>query len=250
VRIIVNADDLGIAHEVNKQVFDLMDKKCLTSASVLINGPAAEAAVARSVDYPRCSFGVHLNITELRPLTSNPALGAILDSDGQFAGKETVRGARMTSTLRMAIFDEWSAQVTKARTLGLQVSHLDSHHYIHTMPSLLSVLKAVQRRAEVRKVRNTQNIYPNPSPPWILLAKKKLWTLALKHWYATKTTDCFTPFSVFHSWIKSHRPIVADSIELMTHPGAGASEEETALITTNWREAAQFRVSLINYHQL
>ena len=250
MRVIINADDLGINGAVNARVFDLMGRRKLTSATVLANGPELESAVTESAQHPDCSFGVHLNITEFRPLTRNPALEPILDREGQFAGKEVVRRARMTGTLRKAIHDEWAAQVMKARALGLRVSHLDSHEFIHTVPSLLPVLKAVQRRTELRKVRNTQNIYPDPGPPWTLLAKKKLWTLALKHWYPTTTTDAFTLLSVFYLWMNDRHRVPYSSVELMTHPGSPAYEEETQLLTTNWQASPPFAVKLISYHEL
>ncbi len=250
MRVIVNADDLGIGAAVNARIFDLMSKGRLTSATILINAPEAEAAVAESLRHPRCSFGLHLNVTEFRPLTSNGALKPILNRDGEFAGKEVLRRARMTGSLREAILDEWSAQVIKARSLGLKISHLDSHHYAHTIPALLPALKGLQRRFELRKVRNTQNIYAAPRPSWILLAKKRFWTGALRHWYSTTTTDGFTLFSVFYSWVEDRRRTPYRSVELMTHPGSPAYEEETQLLTTNWQDLVPFAVTLINYNEL
>jgi chitin disaccharide deacetylase len=250
MKVIINADDLGINRAVNARVFGFMSARQLTSATILINAPEAEAAVAESFRHPNCSFGIHLNVTEFKPLTSNGALKPILNRNGEFAGKEVLRRTPVTNSLREAILDEWSAQVEKARSLGLRISHLDSHHYAHTIPSLFLALKGLQRRYELRKVRNTQNIYAGSRPSWIFFAKKKYWTWALRHWYPTTTTDAFTLFSVFYSWMKDRCRVPYSSVELMTHPGSPAYEEETELLTSNWQALAPFAVTLINYNEL
>ena len=106
--MIVNADDLGLSTTVNEAIFTLMAKGRVTSSSLLANAPATEEAVIES---RRCqkaqSFGVHLNLTEFRPLTRNAHLSPILDSSGCFANN-LIRSTPITSQLREAIFQEWS----------------------------------------------------------------------------------------------------------------------------------------------
>ncbi len=84
MRLIINADDLGRSPEANRAIFDLMDQGLVTSATVMANGPYVNEVVPRLVHYPRCSFGVHLNITEFKPLTLNPCLDRLLDQEGNF----------------------------------------------------------------------------------------------------------------------------------------------------------------------
>ena len=67
IDVIVNGDDLGASSEINRAIFDLMAQNKLTSASVLANGACVEAAIERTRYFPRCSFGVHLNVTEFEP---------------------------------------------------------------------------------------------------------------------------------------------------------------------------------------
>ncbi|MGQ9919950.1 MAG: ChbG/HpnK family deacetylase, partial [Desulfobacca sp.] len=45
MRLIVNADDLGLSPEVNEGIFALMSRRQLTSATILANAPSWEAAV-------------------------------------------------------------------------------------------------------------------------------------------------------------------------------------------------------------
>jgi predicted glycoside hydrolase/deacetylase ChbG (UPF0249 family) len=250
VNIIISGDDLGMCDAVNESIYQLIKEGCVTSASLMVNAPSAEAAIAQSSEYPRCSFGVHLNVTEFRPLTTNPALQAIMDGEGRFAGQEVVRGAAMTSSLRKAIADEWIAQIETARALGLRVCHLDSHHSIHTLPALFFTLKDVQKRSHLRKVRSTQNLYSGSGPGRILLAKKRMWNLALKHWYRTATTCCFADLPAFCSLLASRRVPSCSSIEVMTHPGSVRYGGESELLRTEWQTVAAFPVNLISYNEL
>jgi predicted glycoside hydrolase/deacetylase ChbG (UPF0249 family) len=102
-----------------------------------------------------CSFGVHLNLTVFPPLQPSPQLKPILDADGSLSPK--LFKTQLTPQLRRAIFDELTAQVERALSAGIPVSHFDSHQHIHTLPMLFPVLKALQRRFGIRRVRSTIN---------------------------------------------------------------------------------------------
>lgn len=138
-----------------------MAQGCITSSTILANGPAFDNAILRIRDYPQCSIGVHLNLTEFRPLVAG-GLFPILDGEGCFAGGR-IRHIPIGGQLREAIFQEWCAQIERLASLGLRPSHIDSHHHVHTIPALFPVLKRVQRRFGLRKVRITMNIYPPDS---------------------------------------------------------------------------------------
>src|SRR6185312_1140149 len=57
-----------------------------------------------------------------------------------------------------AILTEWCAQIGRLRALGVTLSHFDSHHDVHTIADLFPVLKTLQNRYGVRKVRLTRNL--------------------------------------------------------------------------------------------
>src|SRR5262245_45924376 len=104
--MIINADDLGLSTAVNEAIFNLMERGHVTSASLLANAPATEEAIVESRRQKNRSFGVHLNVTEFRPLTRSPALSPILDNSGCFSN--SIRSTPITPQLREAIFQEWS----------------------------------------------------------------------------------------------------------------------------------------------
>ena len=129
--IIINADDLGLSTAVNEAIFDLMERGHITSSSLFANAPATEEAIIESRQHKNRSFGVHLNVTAFRPLTRSAALSPILDNSGWFTN--SIRLTPITSQLREAIFQEWSAQIERLLAMGLTPSHIElgttrSHH--------------------------------------------------------------------------------------------------------------------------
>ena len=66
-KIIINADDFGWCCERDKGILELFEKGCITSTTVLINGPNAINALkeAKRIGLP---VGLHLNLTEGMPV--------------------------------------------------------------------------------------------------------------------------------------------------------------------------------------
>jgi predicted glycoside hydrolase/deacetylase ChbG (UPF0249 family) len=248
-QIIVNADDLGISGEVNEAIFSLMTAGRVTSSTMLANGPQVEAAAARIRDFPKCSFGAHLNLTEFKPLTTDSALAPILNEAGEF-NSNRIREIHVGSRLREAIFQEWRAQIAQLRTLGVELSHIDSHHHVHTIPSLFPVLKRIQKACGIRRVRLSMNIYgPRAKTSSWLLFKKRLWNFAVRNFYSTVTTAGMTDLNVFLETVASIKAS-GQTIEVMVHPGSLLYRNETELLWGRWLEQLPFEAHLISYREL
>ena len=245
LRLIINADDLGRSSKVNAAIFALMARGLVTSATIMANGPALRGCLERLPHYPSCSFGIHLNITEFPPLTGSAALGPLLDSRGHLS-LEKFKGACLNRALRAAIFQEWQAQLERLKGYGLHISHLDSHHDIHTDPRLFLVLKRLQRAFGIRKVRIAPNISLDCR---ITFRKNRLLNLALRHFYRTATTSGFADFATFlqaPAEIGRRHP----TLELMVHPGHPRYTAETRALESPWQTGLPFALCLINYREL
>jgi chitin disaccharide deacetylase len=253
MNVIINGDDFGYDQTVNESIADLIVRRRITSATLIANAPALEDAVRRIPGGSHCSFGVHLNLTQFEPLTplkDRGVLSVCLDEKGYFRGEEYLRSTRITSALREAFFKELCFQAEKICALGVKISHFDSHNHVHTMPALFPVVKRLQRHFGIRKVRTTWNVRP-PSckASLLLILKKRIWDLALRHCYHTTTTSGFTSFAMFYDLAKT-TSLDHDSIELMVHPGHMHFEEETQLLCTDWQKTVPFSTELISYHDL
>ncbi|MGO9405465.1 MAG: carbohydrate deacetylase [Terriglobales bacterium] len=250
VQIIVNADDLGMNAEVNEAIFHAMENGVITSATILSNGPAVVPAARMLRRFPQCSFGVHLNLTELQPLCreSYTALSGILNEHNCFNGN-AIREVSISAPMLRAIYREWCAQIDNLVQLGVQPSHLDAHHHVHTIPQMLPVLAALRRRYRINKARISRNLYDPAEPASkVLLAKKWFYNQALRC-IGFKTTRIFTDLEAFIK-VCAARPPQGRLIELMTHPGSLLSSEEPGLLASDWTKKLSYPVALVSYNAL
>lgn len=243
-RLIINADDLGCSLEVNTEIFQLLDNSFVSSATLMMNGPAIESAVKELPHYPNASFGVHLNVTEF-PFLTEPFCEGILSHS-----KESIRKRKLTNKIIEAIYFEWSKQLQLARSFNVPISHIDTHHHIHTHPALFFVLKKIQKQYSIRKVRISRNIYNhNVSLNFQKHFSKSVWNFALKHYLPTVTTDGFTDFKTFYNRLCAGIPW-GGTVELMCHPGHISYDDETKLLRSDWKQHFASEAKVINYNGL
>src|SRR6266849_943322 len=62
--LIVNADDFGQSHGVNRGIIEAHEHGVVTSASLMVRWPAADEAVVYSRAHRELSLGLHLDLGE------------------------------------------------------------------------------------------------------------------------------------------------------------------------------------------
>jgi predicted glycoside hydrolase/deacetylase ChbG (UPF0249 family) len=133
IRLVVQADDLGMCRAVNAGVEHAFSDGILTQTSVMAPTPwfAEGAAIAKRLGIPT---GLHVTLTcdweYLRwgPLT---AARSLRDTDGLF--KRTVAGAAEGDPTEAVT--EVHAQVDRAESSGLTLSYVDPHMGISIVPA-------------------------------------------------------------------------------------------------------------------
>ena len=236
----------------------------------MANGPAVNDVTNIVKRYPNASFGVHLCLDEIKPITSKDTFmkfGAI-DSNGMLS-KDWYKKFRITLKMREVIYKEWKAQIEYILSLGISVSHLDSHHHVHNIPELKSVLLKLSQEFKIRKIRLP--LYISPSLRWRLYVPEnqmKLQNVNKKNQRIIKrcflyikgilgkkfvvncmkevfqTTDFFCHASTFFYNLEILR--CYDTIEIMCHPGHPAYQKETEMLSK-----FDFRnIQLISYKDL
>lgn len=122
---IVNGDDFGASAGINRGVIEAFTDGILTSASLMINMPGAEEAIALSAAHPELSVGLHVNLTN----EGDP----VVDLDDTDAAREEIYR-------QYHLFED---------RMGRPPTHLDSHHNIHRMPHLASLFAEVAERFDL-----------------------------------------------------------------------------------------------------
>jgi chitin disaccharide deacetylase len=155
-RLIINADDLGADESRNDGIFEAIAADAVTSISILPNGPALANAlgIIRSLNLDRVSPGIHVNLSEGRPLSSG--LKFLIGSDGCFLGKKGAQRLLMRSgdsNLEEEISRELKAQIAALQNAGLRINHLDGHQHVHVFPAVVRLATEVAKAHAIPWIR-------------------------------------------------------------------------------------------------
>ncbi len=153
--LIVNADDLGWTHGVNRGIVEAHRKGLVTSTSLLANGRAFAEAAEISRSNPELGIGLHLNLSDGPPTAPASEVKGLLSKAGELEDtpecllmKIARRGLRLEEVER-----EWDAQAQRVRDAGIQPSHLDGHKHVHMLPGLFEVALRVAKKHKIRAIR-------------------------------------------------------------------------------------------------
>ncbi len=176
-RIVLHADDFGMNSAVTDGILRGFDEGLLTSTSLLSNAPDAapaldcwrqlesrrrngglkSAARRRRLDDPTQPFdlGVHLNLTQGRPMIGARFPAELLDRAGRFAGIFGLfrRLRRATKSTLVRIEEELACQVQFMIDRGHRPSHINGHQYIELLPSVGCIVESLLDRFGIPAVR-------------------------------------------------------------------------------------------------
>lgn len=154
-RLIVNADDFGLAESVNDGIIAAHDFGILTSASLLANGSAFAHAIASSLDFPGLSLGVHLNLTSGTPVSDAGLVPSLVNQRGELYLHPARLGiGLLRRRVRLEhIRAELRAQVIKIFDAGVTPTHLDGHLHVHVLPQIAPLVIEIAREFCLRCVR-------------------------------------------------------------------------------------------------
>lgn len=258
MKVIINADDLGLNHRVNFAIHKAMEQGCITSSTILANSQCLDDVKSIVLQFPNCSFGVHLNITQGKSLTNNIILrnSNIIDNKGFFNTQRCrhLEYEIIPDSLKKAIFEEWDAQIQYLLNNGFVLSHIDGHHHCHTWYGLSNMLIDLMHRHNIKRVRNKYVASP-PNYKRRVLSRlselflnvgidtckkrgsfysKKLTSIdfyqsVINYHHAIgefKTTNCMCSYNQYTSFYNENNV----SIELMCHPGHPNMVEEGEML--------------------
>lgn len=128
--LIIHADDFGMSHSVNRATIEALTNRWVTSASILVPCPWFPEVVEFARAHPDADLGIHMAVnsewTPFRwgPVSGREAVPSLLDPDGYLPLVEptVVAQAKPAEVER-----ELRAQVDRAKSAGINLTHLDSH---------------------------------------------------------------------------------------------------------------------------
>ena len=153
--LIVNADDLAWTEGVNRGIAQAHRYGIVTSATILANGAAFAAAVELVKATPSLAVGVHLNLSDGKPVSPPETVPSIVNDRGEFKGGPEallLRVARRNLRIKEVEL-EWQSQIRKVVNAGIQPTHLDGHKHVHMLPGMFEIVLRLAKRNAIPAVR-------------------------------------------------------------------------------------------------
>jgi hypothetical protein len=147
--LIIHADDLAVAHSVDRASFAALDQKAVSSASIMVPCPWLTEVAAYAKEHPEADLGIHLTLTSewdtcrWGPVASKDLVPSLFDPQGYFWAD----WAGATSHMKPEEAErEVRAQLDRAIRAGIRPTHVDNHMgTLFANPALFEVYLKVAR---------------------------------------------------------------------------------------------------------
>jgi hypothetical protein len=253
-QLVINADDFGWDEDTCKATIDCMEAGSITSATIMTGRPATEMACEYAVkNAHRFSFGLHFNIVDQhRPLTE--AVASLIDPKTHLfrdSGQQR-KQALLWRLNSLQLQRELLAQLDILTKNNVKVSHIDSHGHLHKFPNVISALKQVFDRGNIKRVRRPQNLYGAGSR----MTTKIVNGVSTPFFKSLTSTTHFLTISSYESnWFKHLLTLLPNGItELAVHPGyveKWRNEELRPLLDETFSPLmAEHSIQLINFNHI
>ena len=158
-RLIVNADDFGRSHSINQAVIRAHREGILTTASLMVNEPACDEAVALAKQNPKLGVGLHLTLLSGHAALPPEKIPGLVNPRGEFSNNPVGAGFRyfFNRSLRGQLRDEIHAQFDRFHATGLPLDHVDGHLHLHLHPVVFGILMEDAEKLGIQRMRFTRD---------------------------------------------------------------------------------------------
>ncbi len=146
----ITADDFGLHAAVNAAVEIAHTRGALTAASLMVGAPATAEAVAIARALPGLRVGLHIVLTEGRPVLPPETVPHLVGADGAFRKDMVALAVEIfaSSAARRELAAEIRAQFAAFAATGLQLDHANAHKHFHVHPTIAAAIaRAGARRS-------------------------------------------------------------------------------------------------------
>ncbi len=208
-RIIINGDDYGLNEHCSKAIALAFAEGLITDTTMMATGEYFDEALilAREQGFAD-KIGIHLSLTEGLPLTEDIKSCSAFVENGRFRHGNNRLDLPLSADEEAAVYGELTAQVEKLLRAGVEITHADSHHYIHTAVYLASVAARVCREHGILKIRLTKNIAVQKGASTPVKENFNYWIRS----QGFRTTDYFGSLRDIGS------SEIPDNCEILVHP--------------------------------
>lgn len=189
-RLILNADDFGLAPGVNQSVLELGRREVLTSTTLMATASYMAAAAAGAATLPTLGVGCHVVLVDGTPSLPPKSIPGLTRHSTQFRPnlvgflRDLARGGIPESEIEA----ETIAQIRRVQAAGISITHLDAHKHTHMFPRVSRPLLRAARACGVGAIRNpfepSWSVRATPRTPFARMIEVRLLSL-LRHRFMT-----------------------------------------------------------------
>ncbi|MDA7742155.1 ChbG/HpnK family deacetylase [Francisellaceae bacterium] len=250
-KITICADDFGQNPAVTAGVLQLLKCGKINATSCLVNSKYWEASAVelKQIYNDKMQVGLHLNLTEGKPLTDTKCL----KRDGAFMGLNPLLIKAFTCRLKsQQIYQELKAQLQKFISVwGQNPDFIDGHQHIHHLPVVRKVLMQLYKefglatsQTWVRSVSNMAGVSGLKPKIIVGTGAKKLEKLLKQNDIPHNTTFSgaydFNPENDFAETFGKALAAITDRGLIMCHPGEASDRYPDSLSHSRPKELAYF----------
>lgn len=152
--LIINADDLGMSHEINAGILSGLHQGFISDTSLLPRGPCAASAARDLLTLGRDHAGVHIDLDHLfgwkpggRELHSRAALMKL------FEDEEFLKACTRDIRDQLMLFLDFK----------LIPTHIDTHHHVHGFPAIFRLVLEMACEYHIPAMRFSRRGYRLPT---------------------------------------------------------------------------------------
>jgi predicted glycoside hydrolase/deacetylase ChbG (UPF0249 family) len=157
---IINADDFGYSDHTVEWTIKCFDAGVLSSATIMVGAEACKSAVDYAKNNPQWSYGLHLVLSDERPICSPEKIPTMVTPQGLLWPTRSFMLRSMLGLIKREDLEkEIRAQVMRFYEYGLNMSHIDGHGHMHRMPFVLKSLIRLSEELKIHRLRSAQDVY-------------------------------------------------------------------------------------------
>jgi len=152
-KVVLNADDLGLAENINLGISQAYLNGFLKSVSMVSCGESINQAL-NLLPLTDLDVGIHLTITQEIPLTHPKFIPSIVANNGKFFSMQEFLMRYLNRKVNFDhVYIEWKNQVEFLLKNGLTIIHMDSHQHLHILPGIIEITQRIKEEYDIKFCR-------------------------------------------------------------------------------------------------
>jgi predicted glycoside hydrolase/deacetylase ChbG (UPF0249 family) len=151
--IVVNADDFGYSSLLNHSILKSFELNLHSTTTLMCNMPGFDEACDLAFENKIIDrIGIHLNMTEGKPLTEKiKKIKKFVNENGELF--KSFKGYFFSSEEKNIIYEELQAQIDRFKSKRISPTHIDTHHHFHFDIGAGFIIKELAIKNKIPAVR-------------------------------------------------------------------------------------------------